>query len=115
MAKRIKGFTLVEIMIVVAIIGIIAAIAIPNFVAARQRARAATCVSNLKQIENAIQMWAVDTGAQDTAAVTWNNFVPDYIRIQPSCPEGGNYNISTVNTRPTCSIGNSVRDPHVLP
>ena len=66
-----KGFTLVEIMIVVAIIGLLAAIAIPNFVRARAKAQAETCIANLRQIEGAVQVWAVDNGQPDTAQATF--------------------------------------------
>ncbi|MFB3897479.1 MAG: prepilin-type N-terminal cleavage/methylation domain-containing protein, partial [bacterium] len=58
--KSKKGFTLVEIMIVVAIIGILAAIAIPNFIKSRKMSRAKACVSNLKQIDGATQQWALE-------------------------------------------------------
>lgn len=113
-----KGFTLVEIMIVVAIIGLLAAIAIPNFVRARQRAQAEACVANLRQIEGAMQVFAVDTGAADTAVPTWAQLVPDYIRTQPACPGGGAYSVGTtaVSGRPTCTIGSPAGLPaHALP
>ena len=112
---RTKGFTLVEIMIVVAIIGLLAAIAIPNFVRARQKAQAEACIANLRQIEGATQVWAVDTGAADSSSPTWTDLVPNYIRTQPSCPGGGTYALSAVNGRPTCSVGSSSTPAHVLP
>lgn len=101
---RTKGFTLVEIMIVVAIIGLLAAIAIPNFVKARQKAQQEACIANLRQIEGASQVWAVDTGASDTATVTMNDLVPNYIRNTPVCKANGNYGLTTVNARPTCDV-----------
>ncbi|MFA6141784.1 MAG: prepilin-type N-terminal cleavage/methylation domain-containing protein [Candidatus Omnitrophota bacterium] len=109
-----KGFTLVEIMIVVAIIGLLAAIAIPNFVRARTRAQQEACIANLKQIEGAIQVWAVDTGQAETATPAWSALTPTYIRTKPSCPSAGATAYDTlpaVSGRPTCSAGGT----HVLP
>lgn len=64
--RNTKGFTLVEIMIVVAIIGLLAAIAVPNFVQARSQTRKNGCVNNLRQIDQAKQTWAIDNNKTDT-------------------------------------------------
>ncbi|MCX6924537.1 MAG: type II secretion system protein, partial [Verrucomicrobia bacterium] len=83
-----RGFTLVEIMIVVAIIGLLASIAVPNFVKARTTAQMNACISNLRQIDGAIQQWALDTKQDDTAAVTAANVLP-YLKNAVVCPSGG--------------------------
>jgi len=100
------GFTLVEIMIVVAIIGLLASIAIPNFVKARTTAQMNACISNLRQIDGAIQQWALDTKQGDTATVTPADVLP-YLKNAVVCPSGGktfadSYSVSTVQSRPTC-------------
>jgi len=85
--SRKAGFTLVEIMIVVAIIGLLAAIAIPNFVKARNTSQANACINNLRQVDSAIQQWALENSATDSTALT--AAVWDYIKGgQPSCPSG---------------------------
>ena len=99
-----KGFTLVEIMIVVLIIGILLAIAVPNFVRARETSRTRTCTANLKQIDSAKEQYAMEARLAAGAAVTWANITPDYVKAQPVCPSGGTYTLSVVGTDPTCSI-----------
>ena len=106
-----KAFTLVEIMIVVLIIGILLAIAIPNFVTARDSSRARACVANLKQIDSAKQQYVMDQKQSSTyifsatySGTTANELVPTYIRTFPSCPAAGTYTVGNASSNPTCSF-----------
>ena len=113
---RRSGFTLVEIMIVVAIIGLLAAIAIPNFVKARTASQRNACIANMKQIEGAKSTWALEnkkTGADVPPDA--DLFGADkYIAKKPECPAGGAYVIGAVDAPPTCDK-NAAPDLHLLP
>ncbi len=109
-SSRKSGFTLVEIMIVVAIIGLLAAIAIPNFVKARTTSQQNACINNLRQIDGAKQQWALET-KQATNATPGFSDISAYLRNQITCPAAGtdlsftgSYEMYDVSTKPACKI-----------
>lgn len=116
--NRKSGFTLVEIMIVVAIIGLLAAIAIPNFVKARTTAQKNACVNNLRQIDGAKEQWALEANAKTGDAVSEDatTGLPAYIKGgTPTCPVGNAaYTVGAVGTPPACANVATLTD-HVLP
>ncbi len=120
------GFTLLEIMVVVSLIGLLAAISIPNLIRARSRSQKNVCISNLRQIDAAKQQWAMEN-KKPSSAVPVQSDIDSYIGRSGTanglvCPAGGtsatftsSYTIDVVTNRPTCNILPTGTDAHVLP
>lgn len=114
MKQNRKGFTLVEIMIVVAIIALLAAIAIPSFLKSRTESRKSACINNLRLLDHAKQMWATSTGAYETATPD-TTAIDKYLKNgTPTCPSGGTYAYGNMSTLPSCTLAASP-NLHTLP
>lgn len=102
-----QGFTLLEIMIVVAIIGLLAAIAIPNIYRSLEEARLRACALNRRNIDGAKFRWAVDNKKPLDATPTDADLFgsrASYIEHKPDCPAGGAYALNPVEEKCTCSV-----------
>ncbi len=122
--RRQAGFTLVEIMIVVLVIGVLLNIALPSFIGARDKAQARSCVKNLSDFQTAKEQYAMENKipASNTTAVTWSQISP-YIKAPsgtdatygPFCPtRGDHYNYQPLAVSPTCGYGASAANPLAL-
>ncbi len=110
----VAGFTLVEIMIVVAIIGLLATIAIPNFMRASAKSKQVACINNLRQLDGAKQQWAIESKAGPNSQPTIANIQPYLGRgtagTAPTCPADAastfatSYTLNDLQTAPACLI-----------
>ncbi len=126
--KMKKGFTLVEIMIVVAIIGIIIAIAVPAFLRARENSRGRACQENLSKIDGSKEQYALEFKLSNGGTVSKDDLITPpgssaaekagYLKSWPECPAAGAgaYTIGIIGEDPQCIIGtNEPFVDHVLP
>ena len=105
--SRNAGFTMVEIMIVVTIIGLLLVIAIPNFTKSRELAQRNTCISNLRVLDTAKQLWSMEMvkGGSEEPEESDLVGVGLYMKRMPTCPSQGNYSFNAVDEWPSCDFG----------
>ncbi|MEW6276789.1 MAG: prepilin-type N-terminal cleavage/methylation domain-containing protein [Bacillota bacterium] len=101
--KNRKGFTLVELMVVLVIIGILVAIAVPVYNNAQATAQQRACQANLRILDSAAAQYMANNGSYPASL---DALAPNYVQRIPSCPGGGTYNYTQATGRTTCSIAN---------
>ncbi|MFA5146060.1 MAG: prepilin-type N-terminal cleavage/methylation domain-containing protein [Candidatus Omnitrophota bacterium] len=101
-----KAFTLVEVIIAVAVIAILLSIGLPQYAKTRFSSRKTVCINNLKQIDAAIDQWAIEHNISDGTMPTDDvyNYIKNTARL--TCPSGGTYALHEVGSKPqvTCSL-----------
>ena len=115
-----SGFTIWEIILLVFIIGFVAAIAIPNFNHDGHNSPGNACINNLRQIDAAANQLAIEHSLTNGSRINFPSDLTPYIKLDEngkmrSCPSGGTYHIGRVGKVPTCSLGTTVTPAHVLP
>jgi len=104
--KTKRGFTLIEVMVVTAVVALLASIAIPNFVKSREAARRNACIKNLKTIDEAKHLWGIENAKTETATAGRSDLIgtDKYIKKMPVCPSNGSYTFKTLSETALCSV-----------
>jgi len=111
---RKRGFTLIELAIVVLVIGILIGIAVPQFIRSRSHSQMKSCLSSLRKIEEGKELWAIAEHKGADAECDMSDIVPNYVKRLPECPSGGSYEPNALDEQPTCTKGTDPTFPHRL-
>ncbi|MDI9638847.1 prepilin-type N-terminal cleavage/methylation domain-containing protein [Kamptonema cortianum] len=103
-----KGFTLVEIMVVVMIIGVLLMIAVPQWVKIRQNARIRACADNQRVINDGKHQWLMDKNMSSGTVPTQPDLEPEFVKVWPRCPESGDYTINQADQPCECTVHGSL-------
>jgi general secretion pathway protein G len=124
--KTLSGFTMIEVVIVLAIISIIVAIAAPTWLRQRENARGVACQENLAKIAHAKEQYAMEFHISNGGTIIYPDDLisppgttgpnQGFLKVVPRCPANGVYSANPIGVDPTCSIGSSVApyEPHIL-
>ena len=104
------GFTLIEIFIVILILALLIAVAMPNFIKTRNEVIYMTCLSNLRKLDDSVNRYAVSSGESFGDEVFFTDIIPGFLKIRPQCPAEGTYALNLIGQKPTCSV-----EGHELP
>jgi len=113
-----KAFTIIEIMVVLAVAAILLAVALPNFLKSSKISTKTICINNLKHIDAAVDQWATDYNIPPGTlpADSQEDAVYGYVKGgKPKCPSGGEYTIHAVGSKPQASCGREESEGHKLP
>jgi len=102
-ANKTSGFTLIEIMIVVGLIGLLAAITVPAMAHARVKSQTTSCLNSLRQIDSAKDQYGFDNYS---AVPVLSDLVPTYLNYEPVCPASGTYTITSLDSDTECNVAN---------
>lgn len=108
--KNNSGFTLTEILVVISILALLVAIAMPNFIKTRNEVIQITCISNLRKLDDSVNRYAASSGKSPGAEVFFTDIIPEFLKMKPQCPAEGTYKLNLIGQKPACSV-----ESHELP
>ncbi len=100
-----SAFTLIEILCVLGLLAMVAAIGAPSLIRSRAKAQASVCIDQLKQLNAAQQQWVIEAKPASDAKIKKKDLQP-YFKggVFPTCPSGGNYKLGGLTDKPECSL-----------